>query len=183
KIDQGNKALFTYSNFAYLKVRDLFFNLPPVENSKKSIMEYINKYEQLSGPLKKKDAPIKDYMKIWSFTDYQSGLSSLSREYRRAGKTQSLPEDFEVLPLSIKDVYNSDMALFFSQINSDIIQYLQENVKEKSSGNPLQMLENTLSELKKSFTNEKVIQSVASRLLGTYIRNFKTDVNTPFEEN
>ncbi|MEO6682919.1 MAG: TlpA disulfide reductase family protein [Ginsengibacter sp.] len=183
KIDKGNKALFTYSNFAYLKSKDLFFNLPPVENSKKSILELMDKSEQLARPLKKKDTPIKEYLKIWSFMEYQSGLNSLKREYRRAGKSQSLPEDFEVQPLSPKDVYNSDMALYFSQINSDIIQYLQANLKEQSSGNSLQMLENTLTELKKSFTNKKVVQNVATRLLGTYIRTFKTDGNTPFEEN
>lgn len=183
KIDEGNKALFTYSNFAYMKLKDLFFNQPPVENSKKSLMEFINKSEQLAKPLKKKDAPIKEYMKIWSFTDYQGGLSSLGGEYKRAGVYQSLPKDFEVLPMSAKEVYNSDMALFFSQTYSYVVQYLRENINQKPQDDPLQKLKNTLNELKKSFTNDKVVQSVAARILETYTRNFKTDGNTSFDEN
>jgi len=172
KIDGSNKALIEYSNYCFLKMREMFRDRSSTpEGLKKNILSYLETSDNYIKKFAVTNEMVKRYMAIWAMNNYMSRLSSLPREVR------------EGLPYSPQHVYNDGLALLFNETSSSINQYINMVIKnELYNKDEFEKQKLKFKKLDSLFTNQDIIGKIIDNNLQEFIRSYNFKANANFEE-
>lgn len=184
KLDGDNKALIEYSNFCFLKMRDLFKNRPSTEDKiKEAITPYITKADDLIAAFGVKSTTVKQYLDVWAMNNYIGGLLTLPRQLQRSGGSKELAADYYTFPKSPAAVYNQDVAVLLNETNMNVNQYLAFlNKGQIESKDAFEQLSQKFKQLDALFTNKVLISNIVAGSLDDFTRKFNMKPNGNFEE-
>lgn len=183
KLDGDNKALIEYSNFGFLKMRDLFRNRPAsLDKIKESIVPYISKADDFKAAFGVKNEVVKKYLDAWSMNNYMGALFSVPRQIQRSGSLE-LPADYYSFPKSPALVYNNDVAILLNETNMNVNHYLDLLNKSKSvNGDTFVQLEQRFKELDGLFSNKTLTSDLIKSSLDDFIRKYTFKPGANFDE-
>lgn len=184
KLDGNNKAMIEYSNFCFLKMRDMFKNRPSaVDQIKGVIRPYLEKADAYLEKYAVKNQMVKQYMDVWAMNNYLNGLFSLPGELRRSNKNVELPGDYFAFPKSPASVYNHDVAILHNETFMNVDHYINMLIKEgEGSSDNYGSLKHKYKVLDSLFTNKVLITQIVSGSLNEFIRKYNLKANTNFED-
>lgn len=184
RLDGNNKALIAYSNFCFLKMRDMFRERPAsADKIKESILPYITKADEYMATFGGKNEKVKQYMDAWAMNNYLNGLFSLPRELGRNKSKQELPADYYTFPKSPVAVYNQDAAVLLNETNMNVNQYVAFLDKGKPDHkDTFEQLSQKFKQLDDLFTNKVLINNIVAGSLEEFTRKYNFKPNTDFEE-
>lgn len=184
KLDGNNKALIEYSNFSFLKMRDMFMNRPAsVDQIKGSIAPYLDQADSYMAKFDVKNETVKQYMDVWAMNNYLSNLFSLPSQLDGRNRNAALPADYYVFPKSPAAVYNHDVAALFNETNMNVSQYI--NVADKDaavSKDAFEQLKLKFKVLDRLFTNKLLITRIVTGNLDEFVRKYTFKANANFDE-
>jgi len=184
KLDGNNKALIEYSNFSFLKMRDLFNNRPAsVDKIKGSITPYLDQADSFMAKFGVKNETVKQYMDVWAMNNYLNGLFSLPGEVGGRSREVVLPADYYVFPKSPAVVYNHDVAVLFNETNRNVNQYI--NMVDKDAANSkdaFEQLKLKFKTLTRFFTSKALITAIVTSSLDEFTRKYNFKPNSNFED-
>lgn len=184
KLDGNNKALIGYSNFCFLKMRDMFMNRPgSVDKIKSSILPYLTMADDYISKFGVKNETVKQYIGVSAMNNYLGNLFSLPLELRRTSKDAALPADYYTFPKSPALVYNHDVAVLFNETYMNVNEYVsmvsKPDVSSKDAFEQLKLKFKTLDQL---FSNKQLITKIVAGNLDEFVRKYTFKVNANFEE-
>lgn len=184
KLSGENKALIEYSNFCFLKMRDMFKNSPSsVDQIKGVIRPYIQKADDYIQQYAVKNQIVKQYMDVWAMNNYLDGLFSLPGELRRSNKNVELPGDYYTFPKSPASVYNHDVAILHNETFMNVDHFVNMMSKKGEDSNDIYgQLKHKFKVLDSLFTNKVLITQIVSGSLNEFIRKYNFKANTNFDD-